>query len=194
MERTSVLIVSCHPAPASQCARIVGLISHLLAERGVQFTIDDLYRSQFDPVLSESEIGAYFAGTVPPDISDLVAHLRDATELVFVFPLWMFNMPAMLKGYFEKIFRPQVAFRFSGGNILPLLTQIRRLTVVVTHGRNETETAQSGDASRVFFEMSLPALLPGLVSNERFDLYGLDAPDQEETEDMLAALRLRFRG
>lgn len=192
MTRPFVLIVSCHPAPSSRCAKIAAFISELLAQRAVPFAVDDLYLADFDPVLSQTEMRNYYDGVVARDISELVAHVREATELVFIFPLWMFDMPAMLKGYFEKVFRPQAAFRFNGKEIVPLLSQIKRMTVVVTHGRSETETASSGDASRVFFETSLPSLLPGLVSNKRFDLYDLDSPNRVAIEDELAAVRELF--
>lgn len=192
VKQNSVLIVSSHPSPASRSATIVGHICDILTERSVSFTVDDLYRNGFDPVLRLDEVADYYDGIVPSDISELVTHLRDATELVVVFPLWMFDMPAMLKGYFEKVFRPNVAFRFSGNDIVPLLGNIKRLTVIATHGRSETETSASGDASRVFFETSLPVLLPGLISKMRFDLYNLDASDHTSMQDHLAALRQRF--
>lgn len=192
MTTASVLIVSCHPSPTSRCTAIVSSICDHLDQKGTSFVHDDLYHAGFDPVLSLAELRDYHNGVVSDDIADLVAHLRGANELVFVFPLWMFDMPAMMKGYFEKIFRPDVAFRFSGNDIVPLLAQIKRLTVIVTHGRNEGETALSGDASQLFFDTSLPVLLPGLVSNKRFDLYSLDEPEGGAVEHTLAALLQRF--
>lgn len=171
--RTS-LIVTCHPSPASRCAEITRRIAELLRSGGRTVIIDDLVATDFDPVLSRAELQQYYGDAVPADIAGLVAHLKEATDLYYVLPLWMFDMPALLKGYFERVFRPHVAFRFAGNDIIPLLTHVRHLTVVVTHGRDREETERSGDGTRVFFERSLPSLLPSLETNTRFDFYDLD--------------------
>lgn len=193
MTERAVLIVSCHPSANSRSAAIARSIAKILSAADIPVVIDDLYRTGFDPVLSENELAAYHAGKVPAALDDLVAHLRAANDLVFIFPLWMFDMPALLKGYFEKVFRPEVAFRFVGGDIVSMLQHVRRLTVVVTHGRSEAETRRSGDSTVPFFSVSLPSLLPGLSTNDRFDIFDLDAAASSVIEPQLEAIWQHFR-
>ncbi|MGO7638757.1 NAD(P)H-dependent oxidoreductase, partial [Rhizobium leguminosarum] len=60
----------------------------------------DIYAENFDPRLSKAERGGYFE--IPYDtsaVADIVARLKDADGLIFVFPQWWFNFPAMLKGF-----------------------------------------------------------------------------------------------
>jgi putative NADPH-quinone reductase len=62
--------------------------------------------------------------------------LRRADGIIFCFPHWWFSMPAMLKGYFDRVWAPGTAFAhdLSGGRIKPLLTNIRLFGVVMTYG------------------------------------------------------------
>jgi putative NADPH-quinone reductase len=136
----------------------------------------------------------YYDDKVPADIEALVEHLRAAEELVFVLPVWMYGMPALLKGYFDKVWRPHVSFRFDDGAIRPLLPGIRHLTVVVCHGQTEELCAAVGDGTRQFFSTSLPSILPGLETNTRFDLYGLDAADAGYIGQQLHGMRRHFEG
>ena len=190
----NVLIVGCHPSPESRCTRLLRHIEAELTAVGSAVIVDDLAALNFDPVLSHEGLQDYYRGAIPADMASLVRHLQWASDLVFVLPLWMFDMPAMLKGYFEKVFRPQVAFEFRENVLVPLLYNVRRMTVVVTHGRSAAETTATGDASREFFAKSLPSLLPRLETNARFDLYGLDAPDTGAHEKVVDDLRRHLAG
>lgn len=176
------LIVTCHPKSESLCGHIAKRAQAALAENGASVLLHDLHASNFNPVPTTSELDVYFAAGIPDDIRDLVTGLQTAQELVIIFPVWMFTMPALLKGYFDRVWRPGVAFAFDGKDLHPLLTNIQRLTVIATHGRSKSETDVTGDGSRIFFESSLPTLLPGLKSSARFDLYALDAHDAQAVE------------
>lgn len=186
-QRTS-LIVTCHPSPESRCAEITRRIAELLRSGGRTVIIDDLAATDFDPVLSLAELKRYYDDAIPADLAELVAHLKQATDLYYILPLWMFDMPALLKGYFERVFRPHVAFRFVGNDIIPMLGHVRHLTVVVTHGRNMEETARSSDGTQEFFKRSLPSLLPNLETNTRFDFYDLDGTAESAHDAVRDAL------
>ena len=72
------------------------------------------------------------AGTLPEHI----AHLRWAEGLVFVYPTWWYGLPAMLKGWLDRVWAPGVAFSMPEPNtkIGPLMTHIRLLGVITTCG------------------------------------------------------------
>ncbi len=172
--RSTCLLVTCHPDPKSLCGQIAERAIAALHGRNTKAVVNDLYSLNFNPVTSGQEFASYSSGAIPEDVRGLVADLKSANELIFILPVWMFAMPAILKGYFDRVWRPNVAFTFDGRNLQPLLKNITRMTVIVTHGRSEAETNATGDGSRVFFESSLPTLLPNLERNERFDFYALD--------------------
>ncbi|MGE3230763.1 MAG: NAD(P)H-dependent oxidoreductase [Hyphomicrobium sp.] len=191
-KRGASLLVTCHPSPTNLCSRVARLVAEVLQANGADVMVDDLHEISFDPVLSRSEFAGYCEEQAPGDIAPLVDHLRSAEELIFILPLWMYDMPAILKGYFDRVWRPHVSFAFDGARIRPLLTGIKHLSVVVSHGRGKAECDLVGDGTRSFFAVSLPSVLPNLETNTRFDLYALDHPDASAIEDALDRIRRHF--
>lgn len=186
------LMVTCHPSPSSLCARIAGMISETLEARGRPLLVDDLVAMELSPVIGRRDFETIYENQIPEDVARLVRHLRAAEELVFVLPVWMYGMPAVLKGYFDRVWRPHVAYRMAGEHVEPLLVDITRMTVIVTHGRNKSESDLVGDSTELFFSTSLPSLLPNLRSNKRFDFYALDTPDERSIERTLRDIRDHF--
>lgn len=132
-----VLLVLVHPLPESFAASVARTIRETLEANGHTVDLLDLYAENFDPRLTEKERRRYF--DVPydtSDVADLVARLRQAEALMLVFPQWWFNLPAVLKGFFDRVFAPGVAFRHDkdGGRIVPLLTNIRHFWAFTTTG------------------------------------------------------------
>jgi NAD(P)H dehydrogenase (quinone) len=190
----TTLIVTCHPSPTSLCAHIAARVEHALGPRRARVIVDDLHAQGFNPVISMQEMADYYDDKVPADIAGLVAHLRSADELIFVLPVWMYSLPALLKGYFDRVWRPHVSFEIDGGAIRPLLPGIRHLTAVVCHGAPEAVCDQVGDGTRLFFATSLPSVLPGLQTNTRFDLYGLDTAGDDNIRRELDRILRHFAG
>lgn len=186
------LLITCHPSSTSLCARVSDLIVQTLTRQSAKFVVDDLVALNFCPSISASEFANYLRGPVPDDLDRLVDHLRSAEHVIFVFPVWMYTMPAILKGYFDRVWRPGVSFMLQRSAITPLLCNIRELTVVVTHGMDRLQADRVGDGSKAFFETSLPSILPGLRTKTRFDIYGLDTPDPLEISSVLDRIEKHF--
>lgn len=168
------------------------MVLQTLQAQGRDVQCDDLNQARFNPVISPDEYATFFRNEVPADLAELAQHLSRAERVIFILPVWMYDMPALLKGYFERVWRPGIAYRIKGDQISPLLTHLRELVVIVTHGRNKNETDACGDATRTFFATSLPTLLPNLETNIRFDFYALDTPDKSAITDQLEAIRRHF--
>ena len=97
----------------------------------------DLYRDEFSPAMTEGERRSYYQGPYAEEaVARFVDDLRRADGIIFCFPHWWFSMPAMLKGYFDRVWAPGTAFShdIAGGRIKPLLTNIRLFGVVTTYG------------------------------------------------------------
>jgi putative NADPH-quinone reductase len=132
-----VLVLYAHPLADSFAAALHRAVVAALRRGGHQVDDCDLYAEGFDPVLSAAERRHY--NTPTPDLSGVasyVARLRAADALVLCFPTWWYGMPAILKGYFDRVWAQGVAFHLpeGGGAILPALTNIRKLWVVTTYG------------------------------------------------------------
>lgn len=131
------LLILAHPLEDSFAAAVAVRARLVLEARGHTVDLLDLYREDFDPRLQVSERRGYFDTPYDADaVSDVVERLRAADGLVLVFPQWWFNFPAILKGFFDRVFVPGVAFDhdLAGGRIVPRLRNIRHFVALTSTG------------------------------------------------------------
>ena len=132
-----VLIVYCHPVPDSFCAAVRDVAVEAITGRGCEARIIDLYAENFDPVMRCDERRAYNdCAPADPALQAHIEHLKWAEEIVFVYPTWWYGLPAMLKGWLDRVWATDVVFALSEGKrqIIPLMTHISRIAVVTTCG------------------------------------------------------------
>jgi len=78
-----------------------------------------------------------------------VERLLAAEALVLCFPVWNFGPPAMLKGFFDRMFLPGVSFALSAdGRVTPGLRHIRKLAAITSYGRRRIEALLVDDPPR----------------------------------------------
>ncbi len=132
-----IQVVHCHPLTDSYNHALFRLIVETLELGGHEVIATDLYREGFDPRLSEAERRSYFAAAYDASaVAQYVDMLRRVDGIVFCFPQWWFGLPALLKGYFDRVWGPGVAFAhdLKGGRIKPLLTNVTVFGVVTSYG------------------------------------------------------------
>jgi NAD(P)H dehydrogenase (quinone) len=132
-----VLVVYAHPLGDSFAAALRDAVVVRLRAAGHEVDLCDLYAEGFDPVLTAAERRAY--NTAFPDLSAVephIARLQAAEALVVCFPTWWYGMPAILKGWFDRVWVTGIAFTLpeGGGAIRPALHNIRKFAVVTTYG------------------------------------------------------------
>jgi NAD(P)H dehydrogenase (quinone) len=132
-----ILIVYAHPNPASFCHAILRSIESELMAFGHELRVKDLYAEGFNPVLSAAELGALNDGRVPDAIAREQEWLRWAEGLVLVYPLWWFDRPAILKGWFDKVLTNGFAFEYTAQGARGLLPQHKALIVVTVGGSRQ---------------------------------------------------------
>jgi putative NADPH-quinone reductase len=97
----------------------------------------DLYAEGFDPVLDADAWRAHRQDRRHPaaDIAPHIAALQAAEGLVLIYPTWWYGLPAMLKGWFDRVWQPGVAFTLEGGAFRTrTLSRLRRFAAVTTCG------------------------------------------------------------
>ena len=132
-----VLVVLAHPLEDSFAAAVAKTLRDTLEGRGHAVDLLDLYREGFEPCLTAEERARYFTGDYDASsVAGLVARLEAADALILVFPQWWFNMPAILKGFLDRVFAPGIAFEndAAGGRIRPRLTRLRHFWAFTTTG------------------------------------------------------------
>ena len=142
------LVVHCHPDPGSFTAAVRDVVLDRLAAAGAEVRVADLYARAFQPVLTGPEWQGYLdspanAAAVAREVEDL----RWCDTLIFVYPTWWYGLPAMLKGWLDRVLLPDVAFLMPDGvnrTIRPGLTHITRLGVFTTCGASRWLTLVVG--------------------------------------------------
>lgn len=189
-----VLVVYAHPVAESYAAALRDVVVAALGAGGHDVDLCDLYAEGFDPVLSEPERVDY--RTVPDNrrrVAPDVERLQRADGIIIVFPSWWYGMPAILKGWFDRVWLPGVAFELGPQAIRPLLANLRLFGVVTTTGAPEWFTRlYMGNPSRRVLMRGLSRLLPAR-GVERFwlALYGLDRSTPQARAAFLEKVRRR---
>jgi putative NADPH-quinone reductase len=171
-----VLYLYCHPLPESFHAAIRARALAGLAAARHDVDLLDLYAEKFDPVMSEAARRDYHdTSRNQVGLESYVARLRAAQALVVQFPVWSFGMPAMLKGYFDRMMMPGVAFDLSDpAQAKPLLGNLRRIAGITTYGRPWTRAFAVGDPPRKMVKRYLPWFADGRVRVDYYTLYHMN--------------------
>lgn len=132
------LVVYCHPDPASFTAAVRDVVLERLREAGAEIRLHNLYDAGFQPCLTQGEWRGYLnspANRTP--VADAAADIAWCDTLIFVYPTWWYGLPAILKGWLDRVLLPDVAFLMPDGvnkTIRPGLTHVKRLGVFTTCG------------------------------------------------------------
>ncbi len=123
----NILIVYAHPEPRSFNGALKDVAIETLRTAGHEVVLSDLYAMRFEAVIGPADfqgdradaevlsipheqMRAYKTGTFAPDIIAEQDKLRRADLVIFQFPLWWFGMPAILKGWADRVFARGFAY------------------------------------------------------------------------------------
>jgi putative NADPH-quinone reductase len=149
-----VHVIHAHPVETSFNRALFNAVVETLTAKGHSVDALNLYEEGFDAVLSREERLNYHEvpGNLTPSVRPYVDRLMAAEALVFVHPVWNYGYPAILKGYFDRIFLPGVSFILEGGGdrgrLVPNLKHIKKVAFVTSYGGNRWRTMLMGDPPR----------------------------------------------
>ncbi len=115
----NILIILGHPSlqRKSLCEVLAEAYKTGAEAGGHEVHLYKIAEKRFDPILHEG----YKKEQPPePDIADAQEKIRQADHIVIAYPMWQFMMPALLKGFFERVFTKGFAYQLgaSGGKML----------------------------------------------------------------------------
>ena len=102
------LVVYCHPVPESFCAAVRDTAVAALSDRGCEVRLTDLYAEGFDPVLGADERRNMDRAPTDPKLAPHIDSIKWAQAIVFVYPTWWYGLPAMLKGWLDRVWATDV--------------------------------------------------------------------------------------
>lgn len=190
-----VQVIHCHPLVESYNHALFAIIVATLAKNGHEAIATDLYREHFDPTMIGEERASYYAqhyaGTA---VSVYAEKLRQVDAVIFCFPQWWFSLPAMLKGYFDRVWAPGVAFThdLTGGRIKPLLTNIRWFGVVTSYGSPWWVTQLAGDPGRKVLMRGMKPMCGPAVRSFYLAHYDMDRSTLASRQSFIARIRAQI--
>lgn len=129
-----VLLVVAHPLPDSLCSRLAAFAERQFEYAGCHIDRLNLYEDDFCPVMTPDERRSYGQKLSEPDVlANYKSRLLLADIVVIVFPTWWFSMPAILKGWLDRVWSPGTAFD-PGPPMKPLLDSLKACLVITTLG------------------------------------------------------------
>jgi putative NADPH-quinone reductase len=132
-----ILVVFSHPVEESFGRAVYERLLAALKRAGHEVRGLDLYAIGFDPVLNADHRRDYHTPTVNEQpVRDQLDHIRWAEGLIFVYPTWWYSLPAMLKGWIDRVWVPFATFELPTG-LQPIrgkMHNIRLLGGISTYG------------------------------------------------------------
>ncbi|RWO64276.1 MAG: flavodoxin family protein [Mesorhizobium sp.] len=159
----NILVLYAHPVETSFNAGLHRMIVERLTAAGHTVDDCDLYAEAFDPRMTRDERLNYHNQRGAADAAaPYVERLLRADALVLSYPVWNYGFPAILKGFFDRVFLPGVSFKLVDGKAQPSLHNIRKVAAVTTYGGSRFRAMLMGDPPRKLIKRMLRAAVkPG---------------------------------
>ncbi len=131
--KNKITIVYCHPYKGSFNHEVLMTVTGKLAQLKQDYGVIDLYNDQFDPRYSVDELAKFSSGqTSDPRVKQYQETLSETSRLIIITPVWWNDLPGMLKGFFDKVMKPQYAYLNTPKGVKGLLTNIESVEVFTT--------------------------------------------------------------
>lgn len=127
------LVVYAHSNEESLNHSILEAAVQALKKNGHEVDVRDLYALNFQPVLKPEDTANMRAGQTPPDIQTEQDYITKADVITLIYPIWWTGLPAILKGYIDRVFSYGFAYSVGDEGIIKLLSG-KKGFIINTHG------------------------------------------------------------
>lgn len=115
------LIIYAHPSHEGHCGYLLKQVENKFKQKDIDYELIDLYQLNYNPILKNEEL--YSAGRKEIDDQNLAFQekIKTAESLLFIYPTWWQNIPAILKGFLDRVFTSDFGFYYKNGLPIGLL-------------------------------------------------------------------------
>lgn len=139
------LVIYAHPWEGSFNSFVKEKTVELLTKQGKEVDLMDLNKDGFDPVMHQEDLKYFSKGEYADTLAkNYVERLKDADELVLVFPIWWYGEPAILKGFYDKVLLKGQTYDQVGYELKGLL-KAKKATILTTASIDKNIFAYLGD-------------------------------------------------
>ncbi len=191
-----VLVVYCHPRPDSYCRALCESAIAGLDRAGHDVVLLDLYREGFRAQMNPEERRAYETDSpiLDPMVARHAAAVAQAEAIVFVYPTWWWGLPALLKGWLDRVLVPGVAFTLVDGKVVPGLRRIRRIAGITSYGSSRTYVRIFTDGGRRTIARTLRILCHRRARTQWLGLYAVDQSSDQQRRAFLVEVEEAMAG
>jgi NAD(P)H dehydrogenase (quinone) len=137
------LIVYANHSESSFNGKIKDELCAALRAQGHETRIRNLYEQDFYPVLKSNDLAGAHQGQIPEEIKTEQDHVRWADVITFVYPIWWTGMPAIMKGYIDRVFLYGFAYQMTENGIDGMLKD-KKVSIINTTGQPRDVYEQNG--------------------------------------------------
>ena len=187
-----VAVVVAHPSADSYCRYLASRAIGGLVAGGHEVELLDLYADGFCVAMSAEERKAYHGDS--PICDPLVARYAEIVQragaLVFVYPTWWSTLPAILKGWLERVMVPGVAFCFDErtGKVEPALGNVRVIIGISTYGSPRSYVRLMNDNGRRILTRALRVSCGVRTRTRWLGLYAIDSSTEHQRAEFAASV------
>lgn len=132
---TKTVIVTSHPYDGSFCHALMEAAKNGAEKAGNTVDVIDLEADHFDPVMHSADLIGFLKHKAQDEQAiDYIQRVKAADHLILVFPIWWELMPAMMKGFIDKVVFPGETFDYTkgGAGMASKLTNLKSTTIMTT--------------------------------------------------------------
>lgn len=186
------LIVYAHPNSGSLNHFFKQTVLENLQESGEEIEVRNLNQINFNPVLSLEDMNGQRMGKVADDVKTEQDFITWADRIIFIYPIWWTGMPAIMKGYIDRVFSYGFAYRYDQGIQKGLLTG-KKTIIINSHGKSNAEYEAMGmDKALALTSDTGIFTYSGLEIQEHFYFDKADRASQENVSEWENQLKAAF--
>lgn len=185
------LVIIGHPNPASfNTNGILEAVKTQLAAMNHEVRVRDLYAINFNPVLSGADFAAFQSGQIPADIKAEQEHISWAQNIILIHPTWWIGRPAMVQGYFDRVFAFNFAFTVDQNGARGLLKNEKAL-IINTAGTDEVVYNNWPGSKELLGRPTAEGVFGycGIPNVKHIELFGIASSNQERREALLEEVK-----
>jgi putative NADPH-quinone reductase len=181
-------IIFAHPWEGSLNRAILNKVMEKLHSDGDTVTLIDLYQDEFNPVMSKKDLSLYSQGESADPMVDRYNAILDKTEkIIFIFPVWWYDMPAIMRGFLDKVMLNDSAYVQTEQGIRPVRNILNTILITTSASPTEILVKHFGDPiNRTIIQGTFNAI--GFFNGKWHNLGGLNGKTREEIAQFLESI------
>lgn len=191
-------VVLAHPNPDSYAHELARRAVQGLSSAGHDVTLLDLAAIGFRAAMSPDERAAYHTDEPiqDPMIEEHARLITAVDAVVFVYPTWWAGLPALLKGWLDRVLVPGVGFRFDdkSGKVRPGLTNVRHIVGITTYGSPRWYVKLVNDCGRRSLLRTLRLSCGLKTTTSWLALYAIDTEDDTGRTEFASKVEREMAG